>query len=178
MFNFIKRYRQRKKQEKKFNNYIFQHKAKMIKIFYQILQWEECAWITKDVKVLNSLWYRILEHDDSLYSKEEYKAFRAYYYPIDIHEKIDNEEKFEEALDHHYRVNDHHWQYRKDYNILTFDVKMACVENIIDWVARKDDPYSKYYDIIDSLDIPATQRDFMKDFLSIVEKNMKEPVDD
>lgn len=38
MLNWFKKFRQIKKQEKKFNNYIFQHKAKMIKIFYQVIQ--------------------------------------------------------------------------------------------------------------------------------------------
>lgn len=174
MFNWFKKFRQIKKQEKKFNNYIFQHKAKMIKIFYQVIQWKECEWFAKDIHLLRDLWYRILEHDDSLYDKQEYKFFRAQYYPITPQEKIDNMKNFEKALKHHQENNDHHWQYRKDYTVLTTDVKMACIENILDWVARKKETYEKLYDKIDNIDIPSVQKEFMKEFLSIVEKNIQE----
>lgn len=121
----IKRFLLNRKLKKEYKRKILEHKTKLIQIFRELLQWKDCDWITKDLDVMNNLWYRILEHDDSLYDKIEMKIFKN---PDGNY----SQEEYDAAVQHHINNNDHHWENRVDDQILTLQTKLACVENLLD----------------------------------------------
>lgn len=121
----IKKFLLNIKLKKEYKRKILEHKTKLIQLFRELLQWKDCDWITKDLDVMNALWYRILEHDDSLYDKIEMKIFKN---PNGKY----SQEEYDAAVQHHINSNDHHWENRVDDQILTLQTKLACVENLLD----------------------------------------------
>lgn len=166
--NKIKKFFLKKKKEKEYKQYIFQHKRNVIKAFYEMLQCKDLEWIIQDPDILEPLWIRILDHDDSKYDKEEFDAYRKHFYPIDEQEKIESQSDFEKAWEHHYKVNDHHWQHRITWKDEDFDIntELACLENIADWLAMgykfNNRPYEYYEKNKDKITLPQKQIDFIE----------------
>jgi hypothetical protein len=165
--NKIKRFFKKRKAEKEYNNYIYAHKNYIYKAFFEMVNCRDLEWIIQDPEILNKLWDRAIDHDESKFSKEEYDAYRKHFYGID-EEESSNEIEFKYAVDHHYAVNDHHWQHRVNWKDEDFDIntELACLENIMNWLAvgyrvgnRPYEYYEKYKDIIT---LPAKQKQFME----------------
>jgi hypothetical protein len=132
MINLIKKI----KNNKKYKEEIEKHKHNILKAYYEMLECEDLEWIMKDPEIMHPLWIRALEHDDSkLYNKEEFNAYRKFYYPIDRKEYIDNLIDYKRAKEKHIMNNDHHWQARTNDTDFTINTKLACLENIMDWLA-------------------------------------------
>ena len=152
---------------KKYKKTVENHKRNILKAYYEMLECDGLEWIMKDPKIMHPLWIRALEHDDSkLYNKEEFKAYRKYYYPVSDKEYKDNLENYEKIKKQHIMNNDHHWQSRSDYTDFTIDTELACLENIMDWLAvgyeLHDRPHEYYESIKHIIDLPQKQIDFME----------------
>ena len=116
---------------------------------------------------MNSLWYRILEHEDSLYDKTEMKIFKN---PDGNY----SQEEYNAAVQHHINNNDHHWENRVDDQILTLQTKLACVENLLDWMSYKTAPYEEWFTLIENTKLPEIQKNFMKEFMWVIINNKME----
>ena len=168
--NKIKKFFITKQKEKEYKKYLHDHKINILKAFYEILNCKELNNIfNKNPELVSSLWYRALEHDDSKYEKEEFNAYRKHYFPINIQEKRFNELAFEKAKNHHYQNNDHHWQNRQNWkneNELSLNTKLACLENILDWLARgyefNNRPYQYYEKVYNKIKLPIEQKKFIE----------------
>jgi hypothetical protein len=85
---------------------------------------------------INILFTEVEHHDLSKYSDEEFEAYRNYFYPK-IGERR-NLESYNNAWEHHYRNNDHHWEYWYNKDDNTFkdgDKKIPYMHMCIDWMA-------------------------------------------
>ena len=168
--NKIKKYFLIKRKNKEYKNYIHDHKINILKAFYEMISCENLEDIFSDSKVILELWQRALDHDDSKYKKEEFYAYRKNYFPINEQEKISNETAFEEAWKHHWENNRHHWQARQndicENNKLTFQQKIDCLENIMDWLAVgytvNDRPYQYYEENKDEIILHQPEKDFIE----------------
>lgn len=76
---------------------------------------------------------RALNHDASKFSEKEFEGYRQYFYPNEGETK--NKELFDKAWEHHYRVNDHHWDFWVIGGKPTEMSKEAIAEMICDWIA-------------------------------------------
>ena len=158
----------KKRKEKAYKKYIFNHKKNIIKAFYEMIECKDLNWILQDTKIIKALWLRILEHDDSKYEKEEFDAYRKNFFPINKEEKINNLKNFERAWKHHVENNDHHWQHRVSWNDDHFNtnVELACLENIADWLAMGyhfgNRPFEYYEKHKEEINLPKKQKEFLE----------------
>lgn len=94
--------------EQEYKNYIEEH-IKNTKKAWELVQPK----LINEYKIPNSLKEKVDDlienHDKSKYSKEEFEAYRKYFFPEEGKEK--NKEEFNEAWKHHYTINKHHWQH-------------------------------------------------------------------
>lgn len=78
----------------------------------------------------------VLSHDASKYSDKEFEGYRQWWYPVD--DSLKDEVTYNQALNHHQKVNPHHWQYwllvrdGGDLTPLDMPFKYVC-EMICDW---------------------------------------------
>lgn len=77
----------------------------------------------------------IENHDRSKYSKEEFNAYRKYFYPVSEDEKELAEKEFDEAWKHHYTWNMHHWDWWYHSGIENSMPFIFVIEMICDWMA-------------------------------------------
>ena len=65
-------------------------------------------------------------------------------------------------------MNDHHWQHRQndEDKELDTETKLACLENVMDWLARgyqfKNRPYQYYENHKDGITLPSKQKEFIE----------------
>lgn len=165
---FIKKIFLKRKMQRKYYQYIEQHKKNILKAFYELLQCKDLQWLILDDHILNPLWLRALDHDNSCYEKEEFDYYRKHYFPIDANEWSKNEPNFEKAWEHHKKNNDHHWEYRQNWKDEDFNIhtELACLENILDWMAisyEHNDRISEYYEVYKNrVKLPKKQKDFIE----------------
>lgn len=166
--NKIKRFFVKRKKEKEYRAYIDDHKKKILRAYYEMIHCKDLEWIIKDSVIMKRLWDRALVHDDDKYEKEIFHAYRKHYFPINEEEKEKAAKDYKKAWDYHKKNNDHHWQARtnwknEDFNI---DVELACLENIMDWLAVgynfKNRPYEYYEKHKEDIKLPKKQIDFME----------------
>lgn len=125
--------------DKEYVNYIEEHLSNVQKAFNELCDKD----IPEIQEYLNELHQKVKDHDNSKYSDEEFDAYRKNFYPINNEEKESNKDDFDKAWEHHYRNNDHHWQYwtDDDTNLKPFseqnerEIRLAYLEMIIDWTA-------------------------------------------
>lgn len=117
--------------------------------------WEEVKEKCKDMHFIhNDFTYwcldaEIKKHDESKLSKEEFFAYRQYFYPTS--EETKDRRAFEEAWEHHWKNNDHHWQnWTKEFGDEHSDAsELSLFHNIIDWMAMGyefGDTAQEYYE--------------------------------
>lgn len=116
--------------------YIDQHVANVFKA------WIEAKPIflmdkTIDIKyAIDGIVRDLLQHDKSKYLSEEFEPYRRNFFPVSEEEKKNNKESFEMAVQHHYAVNDHHWNHWLNENKQPQEMTdVAIVHMICDWMA-------------------------------------------
>lgn len=158
-----------KEKEKEYKKYIKYHKQNILRAYIEFLNCEELKEIIYNADIFSPLYDRVLKHDDSKYSKEEFDAYRKQYHPINEQEKRLNKLAFEQAWLHHWTNNDHHWQNRQYWAeewALSNKTKLACLENVIDWLAMgyhfNNRPYEYYEKHKDEIKLPLCQTKFIE----------------
>lgn len=117
--------------------------------------WEELREKCKDMWIIRTditywaLDALIKQHDESKLSKEEFFAYRQYFYPVAG--EVKDKKAFEEAWEHHWKNNDHHWQnWTKEFGDKHSDAaELSLFHNIIDWMAMGyefGDTAQEYYE--------------------------------
>ena len=166
--NYISKMIKKHKQRKKYKEYINIHKENILKAYFEMIRCKDLEWIIQDPAIMKALWYRALEHDDSKFDEEEFEPYRKYFYPIDEEEKENAKEDFQKAWEHHKQVNDHQWEHRIEFddNKFSIDTELACLENIMDWLAMGyyfHNRPSDYYDAHkEEINLPKKQKDFIE----------------
>lgn len=163
--------------EYEYKKYIEEHLQNIRDAFVELSTCPDLDWlITEDLSC--KLFTRILLHDLSKYSEEEFNAYRKYYYPINEEEKNNAKVDFEKAWKHHYENNDHHWQARVNMTNMTEHLKLACLENICDWLAMgykfNDRPIQYYNKHKNEITLPQVQIDFIEKVLNDLEKTKRD----
>ena len=130
-----------KEQENKYREYIDNHRVNVQKAWYVMKSNSKCMeLITRElntttdaaISLINEL---IDKHDLSKYEKEEFDAYRRYFYPVNEQEKESSKNDFDLAWKHHYTYNLHHWDYWYHTGNIDSMGMMFCVEEACDWIA-------------------------------------------
>lgn len=180
IYNIIKKHK-----EKKYDNYIVDHRYNIIDAFYEMVMNEDMnEWMDWDEYHVE-LYERVLAHDLSKFDEEEFDGYRAHYHPINEEEKLLNEEEYEKAWEHHWKNNRHHWQARQ-FDVceanLTKEQILDCLENVLDWMAMgyafNDRPYQFYEKNKNTIKLPQLQQEFIEKIIyeGIDKKYIKEEV--
>lgn len=160
--------------EYQYKKYIEEHRNNVKDAFTEIIMNNEIYTFIQEHNLYEDLLIRIENHDLSKYEKEEFNAYRQYYYPTKTEKKnISNIERaFNEAWEHHYLNNDHHWENRQnntDVNIL------AILENLCDWLAMgykfNDRPYLYYNKVKNKIKLNNDDRLLLEKFINIIDKD-------
>lgn len=166
-----------KLKEKDYKKYIYEHRAAIADAFTEMVMCEELHYLWENEEFYNKMVDRITEHDMSKFSKEEFDAYRKYYHPINEQEKEAAAQEFELAWEHHKKVNDHHWQHRKDFLDFTENTQLAILENVCDWLAMGyvfgNRPYEYYEQHKDNISLPEKDRTFLEMVIYALEKDIK-----
>ena len=121
---------------------------------FRFLQEEE-MWQAINLDVIN--------HDESKLSKEEFTAYRKWFFPINEEEK--DKKAFDLAWAHHKKHNLHHWQHWTQLPYTEREGEVYLVSNVIDWVAMSMEfggTAKEYYDNNkDKIKIPEWAEDLM-----------------
>lgn len=172
----------RKKKEREYIHYIDEHKENVIKAAKELYNCPKLIDLFMDDELSFLFWERIHNHDNSKYSKEEFDAYRKYYYPIDDEEKNNSKDEYEKAWIHHYENNDHHWQNRKDkqnFNVNNNDDILPVLENIVDWLAMgykfNDRPYQFYERNKNEIILNQDERNFLEKIIYEALEDKKVP---
>ena len=164
----IIRFFKRIKRENEYKKNLENHQQDILKAYFEMVTCPDLAWIMEEPAMKDELWYRALDHDKDKWDKDTFNAYRKHFYPIDKQEKIESLEEYRAAARKHLKTNDHHWQHRKNDpdGELNFETQLACLENIMDWLARgyefKNRPYEFYRMVREDIQLPLTQRIFME----------------
>lgn len=159
----------KKIKENEYVRYIEEHRINIYKAFEEMLLCPDMDWMNWNEELCCKLFNRVINHDISKYSVEEFNPYREYYHPINAEEKANAAERFEQAWKHHWENNDHHWQCRRrdmDGPRMTEEQQLACLENILDWMAMgykfNNRPYEYYESIKNKINLPQVQIKFME----------------
>lgn len=164
--NKIKRYFLKRKKRQQFLKYLDDQKTTLMEVFYKLIMIRNVEFQKTLYKeqMLLPLWYRILDHDEDLYDKAFFEIYRKHFYPVDLEEKVGNLPFWAVAEYNRTLINDYKWRHRTNYDEdqLDRETKLACLENIIDWVAKKETVYNMSKAIHS---LPKAQKDFMIDII-------------
>lgn len=155
------------RKENAYYKYIEKHRNFIMQAYLEMLT---CPTVLSlGEKVLEELKKRIVLHDLSKYSKQEFDAYRKYYYPINKKEKENSKENFDAAWLHHWSTNPHHWQYRQNKTNFSKDNLNDIVnvlENICDWLAMgynfNNRPYQYYEENKNQIKLCPEEKKFLE----------------
>jgi hypothetical protein len=126
-----------------YKKYIKEHRTNVKLAWNELINWIDFI-NYEDWKAVNDL---IRAHDKSKYSKEEFEAYRNFFFFEDGDKKA-----FTYAWNHHQKTNPHHWQYwlmYKDGKTIALEMPFKYViEMFCDWLAMSikfDNLPSKWY---------------------------------
>lgn len=164
--NLIKKYKIKQK-EQEYKKYIDEHKENVMLAFDEMINNPDTGWLEWDEVFSWKVRQRALNHDNSKYEYPEFNAYRMYYHPINDKEKTSSKTMFNNAWEHHWTNNRHHWEARQDDpDYMTEEIMLDCIENILDWMAMgykfHDRPYQYYENNKDKIILPQCQRDFIE----------------
>lgn len=120
-----------------YNRYIVDHISNVADAFEEMkVIFKDCSFIN-DPEIYRELQSNILIHDRSKFSEAEFEPYRMHFYPINDKEKEESKELFDEAWEHHYKVNRHHWDhwYNKETGECETIPEVYLAELIVDWMA-------------------------------------------
>ena len=154
-------------QEERYMRYIERHRDNMAKAYTEMLACPAVLELGNEVLIL--LRQRIILHDISKFKTEEFDAYRKNFFPISKKEKENNLENFKRAWQHHYDVNAHHWQHRRnntEFNKNDPEQAVNVLENICDWIAvgyvYKNRPYQYYEKHKDIIELCPEEKAFFE----------------
>lgn len=135
----------------KYEEYIKEHRLNVIRAYSVFLARINPYPVSK-IEMLQ----RTFKHDYSKWDKEEFNAYRQYFYPTSF-EKPDVD-KFNWAWERHYTLNDHHPEFwYKDDKTASEMSNAAMLEMISDWLAMSmkfhNNPYDWFHNALDSGEI-------------------------
>lgn len=89
--------------------------------------------------------FTIQDHDASKYDDVEFYPYRKHWYPTMTEKGLGDEyiamaeQEYEDAVNHHYKMNEHHQKHWVDANNTLLDMPLsAIVEMICDWLSISD----------------------------------------
>ena len=126
-------------QEKKYKDYIDNHKNNVIetweelkknKIIYDYILSQSTS---KDI--IEIIDKNIPNHDNSKYSEEEWEPYRKRFYPVNEEEKRASKKEFSKAWEHHKKNNSHHHEHWEEINQNDKMPLSDVVEMCCDWIS-------------------------------------------
>lgn len=149
-------------------DYINEHKANIItayKRFKTFISNSDSS-ITLSDEELKSLENDVMQHDNSKFSEIEFEAYRKHFFPCPFEKEGEKDkENFRKAKLHHYNSNNHHPQNKSRETGLN---KVACIHNVLDWIAMSYKFKDKVWEYYNSSRI--------KDILNPLEKEYIEQI--
>ena len=130
-----------REQENKYREYIDNHRANVQKAWYNMKTNSRCMEIivrelnTTESAAISLIDELVEKHDLSKYEKEEFDAYRRYFYPVNEEEKESSKNDFDRAWIHHYSYNLHHWDFWYHTGKMDSMGIVFCVEEACDWIA-------------------------------------------
>lgn len=138
---------ERLKKEEEYMDYINNHRDMVKKAYYTyltpLMTKNNISNLISDSDLKNAiidLKDQIDHHDDSKYGDAEFNDYRAHWYPTNIEKSFDStqkqimDEKYQDAFDHHIKVNDHHPGHWKDENGNSTDMSLVAILHMLcDW---------------------------------------------
>ena len=141
--------------EKEYMKYLEAHIGGVIRNFkhyFEPLAYDDTKYIPLDtisfselVTAIKDKAFTINDHDASKYDDVEFYPYRKHWYPTATEKTYGDEyaqlaeEEYNEAWEHHYKMNDHHQKHWIDANNTITDMSLsAIVEMICDWLSISD----------------------------------------
>ena len=146
-----------------YTRYIGEHRVLVKKALQQFLKIKNIQLSEEEIKTLSE---EIANHDLSKYGEEEFESYRKHFFPCSFENKKESDEEFRIAVQHHYSVNNHHPQHPSRRTGLN---KIACIHNILDWIAMSykfnDNIWDFYSRSKISEKINPIEREYIEDLL-------------
>ena len=140
-----------RKKIRQYEEYIKEHRLNVIRAYSVFLDRINPYHVSK-IEMLQ----RVFKHDYSKWDREEFDAYRQFYYPTTFENP--DPEKLDRAWERHYTLNDHHpeFWYNSDRGPSEMSNE-AMLEMISDWVAMSikfhNSPYEWFHGALDSGEI-------------------------
>jgi hypothetical protein len=165
-------------QEERYMRYIMKHRRNMADAYKEMTSYPEILELGNEVLIM--LKQRVVFHDITKLMNDEFDAYRKHFFPINKKEKENNLENFNRAWQHHYDVNAHHWQHRR--NKTDFDKKdpvqvVNVLENVCDWLAvgytYKNRPFQYYEKHKNVIELCPAEKEFFEYIIYSLENKVR-----
>jgi hypothetical protein len=123
-------------------------------------------------------WHALREevqrHDLSKLSPEEFVQYRLMFYPTESEKKESAQRGFDEAWQHHWENNHHHWEKwaGTDYHN-PYEPEIHCTHMVIDWLAMSyefgDTPRAYYEKNREKIELPGWAVDYINDLFDALD---------
>ena len=128
-----------KVQERKYKQYIDNHKNKVIETWVELKKnkiiYNYILSQSQSQDIIEIIDKNIPNHDNSKYGEEEWEPYRKHFYPVNEEEKKASKKEFSKAWKHHKKINSQHhenWEeINKNDKMPLYDV----VEMCCDWIS-------------------------------------------
>ena len=126
-------------QERKYKQYIDNHKKTVIATWEELKQnkiiYNYILSQSQSKDIIEIIDKNIPNHDNSKYGEEEWEPYRKKFFPVNELEKIVSNNEFSIAWEHHKKINSHHHEHWEEINqndkMPLYDV----VEMCCDWIS-------------------------------------------
>ena len=113
-------------------------------------------------------------HDLSKLSSEEFVQYRLKFYPTEGEKREDSQRAFDEAWQHHWENNHHHWERWPGTNYFNpYEPEIHCTHMIIDWLAMSyefgDTPREYYEKNKGNIELPEWAEKYIYDLFDDLE---------
>lgn len=165
------------RKENEYRKYISDHQQNVKKAWHEV--WNKCQNIIimkhhtelSVDRIKEKYKDQIDRHDQSKYSKEEFDAYRRYYFSINDEEKEGAKQDYESSLQHHYDYNPHHWNYwLHDVDAMPYEY---VVEMVCDWQAMgykfKNTAHEYYIKNKDNIVLGSKQKEWLEELLQALD---------
>ena len=128
-----------KMQERKYKQYIDNHKNKVIETWEELKKnkiiYNYILSQSQSQDIIEIIDKNVPNHDNSKYGEEEWEPYRKHFYPVNEEEKKASKKEFSKAWEHHKKINSHHHEHWEEINqndkMPLYDV----VEMCCDWIS-------------------------------------------
>lgn len=132
-------------QTRAYLDYLEEHFTNIRRAFQELS--EACngmVWVGDDY-TWHTLRNEVCYHDVSKFSAEEFTQYRANFFPIK--DEVNSRQAFSSAWEHHYKSNEHHWEFISSAPPVRLDRYL--VHMVVDWMAmgyKFGDTAQQYYE--------------------------------